>query len=79
VEPYTRTIKQPSVSTSSSHLLNIRSLTGLFVPGKKNGRITGIPKLEDANDAGGKNALSCTLILTEGARPPLIPCLPASS
>jgi len=34
--------------------------------GKKTGRITGIPKLEDANDAGGKNALDCTLILTEG-------------
>ena len=34
--------------------------------GKKQGRITGIPKLEDANDAGGKNALQCTLILTEG-------------
>ena len=34
--------------------------------GKKTGRITGIPKLEDANDAGGKNAQNCTLILTEG-------------
>lgn len=32
--------------------------------GKKTGRITGIPKLEDANDAGTKNALDCTLILT---------------
>ena len=35
--------------------------------GKKTGRITGIPKLEDANDAGTKNAMDCTLILTEGA------------
>ena len=34
--------------------------------GKKTGRITGIPKLEDANDAGGKHAAECTLILTEG-------------
>ena len=25
-----------------------------------------IPKLEDANDAGGKNSEDCTLILTEG-------------
>ncbi len=29
-------------------------------------RVLGIPKLEDANDAGGKNSERCTLILTEG-------------
>merc|ERR1719506_3635703 len=29
-------------------------------------RILGVPKLEDANDAGGKNSAQCTLILTEG-------------
>merc|ERR1719160_1425867 len=29
-------------------------------------RVLGIPKLEDANDAGGKNSADCTLILTEG-------------
>mmetsp|Transcript_129509 Transcript_129509/g.415146 ORF Transcript_129509/g.415146 Transcript_129509/m.415146 type:complete len:1228 (+) Transcript_129509:59-3742(+) len=29
-------------------------------------RLTGVPKLEDANDAGGKNSHACTLILTEG-------------
>eukprot|EP00933_Yihiella_yeosuensis_P033011 TRINITY_DN26703_c0_g1_i1.p1 TRINITY_DN26703_c0_g1~~TRINITY_DN26703_c0_g1_i1.p1 ORF type:complete len:977 (-),score=291.70 TRINITY_DN26703_c0_g1_i1:158-2722(-) len=29
-------------------------------------RLTGIPKLEDANDAGGRNSAECTLILTEG-------------
>ncbi|CAG9816212.1 unnamed protein product [Phaedon cochleariae] len=34
--------------------------------GKKQSKIKGIPKLEDANDAGTKNALKCTLILTEG-------------
>ena len=28
--------------------------------------MTGIPKLDDANDAGGRNSESCTLILTEG-------------
>lgn len=33
---------------------------------KKSGRLVGIPKLEDANEAGGKNASDCTLILTEG-------------
>ena len=27
---------------------------------------SGIPKLEDANDAGTKNSINCTLILTEG-------------
>lgn len=34
--------------------------------GKKTGRISGIPKLEDAHCAGTKKALECTLILTEG-------------
>nr|XP_022901455.1 DNA topoisomerase 2 [Onthophagus taurus] len=34
--------------------------------GKKQAKLKGIPKLEDANQAGTKNALKCTLILTEG-------------
>lgn len=34
--------------------------------GKKNTKIKGIPKLEDANDAGTRNSINCTLILTEG-------------
>ena len=34
--------------------------------GKKATRLTGIPKLDDANDAGGRNSEHCTLILTEG-------------
>ncbi|BFF94070.1 DNA topoisomerase 2 [Drosophila madeirensis] len=34
--------------------------------GKKSSKIKGIPKLEDANEAGGKNSINCTLILTEG-------------
>jgi len=29
-------------------------------------RLTGVPKLEDANEAGGKSSRDCTLILTEG-------------
>ncbi|XP_048373164.1 DNA topoisomerase 2-alpha [Sphaerodactylus townsendi] len=32
----------------------------------KQTRIKGIPKLDDANDAGSKNSTNCTLILTEG-------------
>ena len=34
--------------------------------GKKKNRIYGIPKLDDANEAGGKRSSECTLILTEG-------------
>lgn len=34
--------------------------------GKKQNKLKGIPKLEDANDAGTRNSLDCTLILTEG-------------
>ncbi|KAF8363065.1 top-2 [Pristionchus pacificus] len=33
---------------------------------KKTSKLKGIPKLEDANDAGTKNSHLCTLILTEG-------------
>ncbi|KAG7506667.1 DNA topoisomerase 2-alpha isoform X2 [Solea senegalensis] len=32
----------------------------------KHTKIKGVPKLDDANDAGGKNSINCTLILTEG-------------
>ncbi|XP_056367706.1 DNA topoisomerase 2-alpha [Oenanthe melanoleuca] len=32
----------------------------------KHSKIKGVPKLDDANDAGSKNSLDCTLILTEG-------------
>ncbi|KAK7468441.1 DNA topoisomerase 2 [Stygiomarasmius scandens] len=34
--------------------------------GSKRSRLTGLPKLSDANHAGTKNAKNCTLILTEG-------------
>ncbi|KAL2461238.1 DNA topoisomerase 2 [Abeliophyllum distichum] len=34
--------------------------------GTKSKRITGLTKLADANDAGGRNSEKCTLILTEG-------------
>jgi DNA topoisomerase-2 len=34
--------------------------------GAKRSRITGIPKLDDANEAGSRNSRKCTLILTEG-------------
>merc|ERR1712176_128257 len=34
--------------------------------GTKGKRVLGVPKLEDANEAGGKHASECTLILTEG-------------
>ncbi|VDM46417.1 unnamed protein product [Toxocara canis] len=33
---------------------------------KKTSKLKGVPKLEDANDAGTKNSAYCTLILTEG-------------
>jgi DNA topoisomerase-2 len=33
---------------------------------KNKRRLTGLPKLDDANEAGGKRASECTLILTEG-------------
>ncbi|KAH9289454.1 hypothetical protein KI387_033571, partial [Taxus chinensis] len=34
--------------------------------GTKKGKLIDVPKLDDANQAGGKNSHQCTLILTEG-------------
>ena len=34
--------------------------------GSKHSKLRGIAKLDDANEAGGKNSLDCTLIVTEG-------------
>ena len=34
--------------------------------GSKHSKLRGIAKLDDANEAGGKNSLDCTLIITEG-------------
>lgn len=34
--------------------------------GSKHSKLRGIPKLDDANDAGGKQSTDCTLIVTEG-------------
>ncbi|CAF3850431.1 unnamed protein product, partial [Rotaria magnacalcarata] len=34
--------------------------------GTKTSKLKGIPKLDDANDAGTKNSVNCTLIVTEG-------------
>ena len=34
--------------------------------GTKRQRLVGLTKLEDANEAGGRNSEKCTLILTEG-------------
>lgn len=35
-------------------------------PGKKKAKLLGVPKLEDANQAGTRDGHRCTLILTEG-------------
>ena len=39
---------------------------GKKTDGKKTKSLHGIPKLDDANEAGGKNSQKCSLILTEG-------------
>ena len=47
-------------NTKNSNLLNKQNSK------KVKGTLRGIPKLEDANDAGGTHSKDCTLILTEG-------------
>ena len=46
---------------SQSHLNQLKEQHG-----SKNSKLRGIPKLDDANDAGGKKSMDCTLIVTEG-------------
>jgi len=43
-------------------LTKLAKMTG----GQKKAKLIGIPKLEDANEAGTRNSDKCTLILTEG-------------
>jgi len=43
-----------------------KALMQQHLRGHKRTRLLGIPKLEDANWAGTRNAEKCTLILTEG-------------
>ena len=43
-----------------------QELMGKKSGGTKHKRLTGIAKLDDANEAGGRNSHKCTLILTEG-------------
>lgn len=43
-----------------------QELMGKKSGGAKHKRLTGIAKLDDANEAGGRNGYKCTLILTEG-------------
>ncbi|KAL1128861.1 hypothetical protein AAG570_013395 [Ranatra chinensis] len=46
--------------------LHAKNLMEKASGGKKKTKLKGIPKLEDANDAGTRQSMSCTLILTEG-------------
>ena len=39
---------------------------GRAISGKKQNKLFGIPKLDDANLAGSKHSADCTIILTEG-------------
>eukprot|EP00892_Ulva_mutabilis_P007081 jgi/Ulvmu1/4745/UM020_0029.1 len=55
------------VSESVLALANFKQTNQLKkTDGAKRSRVTGIPKLDDANNAGGRSSDKCTLILTEG-------------
>merc|ERR1719253_1841784 len=56
-------ILQSVVSLAQAKMLTTMDKNAKGGRGK---RILGIPKLEDANEAGGKHASECSLILTEG-------------
>ena len=58
----TGVIDQIYNEAKNKELSKLAKMTG----GAKKAKLTGIPKLEDANEAGTKNSDKCTLILTEG-------------
>ncbi|KAK3287336.1 hypothetical protein CYMTET_5151 [Cymbomonas tetramitiformis] len=63
-------MKKVHKSSISEHVLSYASFKQSKELKKNDGakrcRLTGIPKLDDADDAGGKHSQDCTLILTEG-------------
>lgn len=66
-EKILKDISKSGLLEMTLNLLNVKSKNDLArAGGGKKGRITGIKKLDDANNAGKKDAHLCTLILTEG-------------
>ena len=64
-------MKEIAKSGIIDNILLWASVKGQELMSKKSGgakrtRLSGIPKLDDANEAGGRNSKKCTLILTEG-------------
>lgn len=66
-EDFMKKIARSGIVDQVIHWNQFRSQKDLAkTGGKKKNRVTGILKLDDANNAGGKNSQQCTLILTEG-------------
>ncbi|XP_064478636.1 DNA topoisomerase 2-alpha-like [Ornithodoros turicata] len=64
---YTQVLKCGIVEAVMSWLaFKAQKQLGQKCSSKKHSKLKGIPKLEDANDAGTRNSIDCTLILTEG-------------
>ncbi|CAN8003376.1 unnamed protein product, partial [Ixodes hexagonus] len=64
---YTQVLKCGVVEAVMSWLtFKAQKQLGMKCSAKKHSKLKGIPKLEDANDAGTRNSVDCTLILTEG-------------
>ncbi|XP_055638882.1 DNA topoisomerase 2 [Toxorhynchites rutilus septentrionalis] len=66
-EKFITTVSKSGIVESVLQWAKFKAQTELSkTSGSKKSKIKGVPKLEDANDAGTKNSLNCTLILTEG-------------
>lgn len=67
-EDYMKKVKKSGLLDRIQNWLAFKEKTDLEKAGSKTkmGKIKGIPKLDDANDAGGRDSGSCTLIVTEG-------------
>ena len=67
-EPFMKDILKSGIVESILNVAKAREDAKLAkqMVGKKKQKLVGIPKLEDANDAGTRRAEDCTIILTEG-------------
>lgn len=65
--PFLKKLAKCGIVEQVINLAKFKENAGLKkTDGKKQVKISGIPKLEDANKAGSKDSYKCTLILTEG-------------
>jgi DNA topoisomerase-2 len=67
-DTFLKALANSGITDNILHFAKLKSEAQMSraVGGTKKSKISGIPKLDDANEAGTRNSHKCTLILTEG-------------